>query len=720
MNRALVFAIVLVLPAAAALGAEAGYLREHIYDTAVGPDEALVNVSLANHRWPDCSTLESAVNDIFRLEGVADRSKSSDQDRALALWKWFRILVSSTGGGYMYEGPPGKGRHVTAPHKIFTVYGHHQCDGLSWAMVPLWRAAGYMAFDTAHHGHTTASLRYRDADGEMRYHSLDPQHRDYYWDAGRKRLATRSFPLITGMVNRHLLTPRHLHSLRTSLREGETVERLWNGAGAVMVAGRLAKPNYPRYYAFPPQRTRNVYTVAGEQVQTLHVRRQGGRTLNPLAAGSFAAASSEPKAGLATFHPAKAGQEAFFVYRLAKPFVLVEADIEATLVTTAAGDVCRIAVSRDGNSWQRVLEKTRPGRQTVKIAIGKAARLAGKPDVFTAYDVYVRLECKAASAPRGAGFEELKITTRREFNKRTQPNLRPGENVFRVTAEKLSPGKVLALEVDYEFKGKRITSAHTIASFPYYFRVDVPGWKLREIKNYDYDFNNEAARMLGYRLALAPAAGRAVSAGVPASEAEGKFAESDPHPADMTHRAKPKAVETDPIQTNGFFPQSRARKPADANMHKLIAQLKAGADRSYKAWHAAQQLGDYPEAVDVLNDRLKTASLDLTLFICKALAQIADPKSLDPLLKKWETAPRGAPGTRYIPDCFAAIGDRRAVKPMIAKLKLCRFDFRFHIAHALGVLGGKDAEEALADLAKNDPFPAVREEAIEALKKLRK
>ena len=32
------------------------------------------NVAVASNRWPDCTTLESAVTDIFRMEGVAGKS----------------------------------------------------------------------------------------------------------------------------------------------------------------------------------------------------------------------------------------------------------------------------------------------------------------------------------------------------------------------------------------------------------------------------------------------------------------------------------------------------------------------------------------------------------------------------------------------------------------------------------------------------------------------
>jgi len=124
--RLAAFGIALLMPllAAAGAGQEEKCLREPIYDTAVHADEALVNVSVAMNRWPDCTTLETAVGDIFRLEGVAD---ASDQAKALALWKWFRILMSPTGGHYAYEGPRGHERLCHDPHRIFAVYGHHQC-----------------------------------------------------------------------------------------------------------------------------------------------------------------------------------------------------------------------------------------------------------------------------------------------------------------------------------------------------------------------------------------------------------------------------------------------------------------------------------------------------------------------------------------------------------------------------------------------------------------
>jgi HEAT repeat protein len=152
-------------------------------------------------------------------------------------------------------------------------------------------------------------------------------------------------------------------------------------------------------------------------------------------------------------------------------------------------------------------------------------------------------------------------------------------------------------------------------------------------------------------------------------------------------------------------------------MAKLIATLRHG--DLIEKWIAAEDLGAYPEALDALLAELPKANIDLTLFICKALAQIGDKKAIPALLDKWAQAPQGAPGTRYIPDVLAAIGDPTVVPTLVAPLKRMRFDYRLHIAYALGKLGGPLAMDALADMAANDPFPAVKEFAAEQLARLK-
>lgn len=730
-RAALAAALLSAWVAASAMAEE--YPREHIYDTTVGPDEALVNVSLVSNRWPDCTTLESAIRDIFRLEGVADlpgrQADKPGQAGALALWKWFRILVSSTGGGYAYEGAPGKERIVWDPHKIFTVYGHHQCDGLSWAMVPLWRAAGYMAFDECTLGHTTVALRYRDADGVQRYHSFDPQARIYWWDAKANRISTWTIPVMTGMVYRHLTAPQRIHSLRTSLRLGETIQRNWQNRGHVVPSGRPGKSASPKYYAYKQGRTDGIYAAVGEEVQTLEAETSPRRFRAQLYGGSRNVACSPAAEGKATLHPARAGEPASFVYRLAPPYVAVDAALEATLVKAGEGDTCRLSLSRDGLDWRTIFEKTETGVEQVKIDLGRRARQDKRHSVYTAYDVRIRAEFRAARDVRGAGMNRLRVTVHRMLNKRTLPNLMPGENYFKVSADRIAPELALKLSIDYELNGKPLKAEHTIVRFPYFFRIDAPRVALRKVRNYDQDFNNEAVRMVSYRMSLVPAGGAAKDEGLKGEQALPKFAQSFPHPADMTKRRVAKTVETHPMQTSGFFPQGRKVLTDKAEMYKLIRRLNTGSVP--QRWRAAQELGNYPDSIDWLIEALPRANLDLTLFVVKALAQIGEPKALDPLLKKWARAPRLSPGTRYIPDALAEICKRAATGPnppaevdprvvpaLVKPLKSVRFDFRFHIAHALGELGGPLAEETLKELAEKDPFPAVRQQARAALQKL--
>lgn len=684
------------------------YLREHIYDTAVHADEALVNVRIANHRWPDCTTLESALDDIGRLEGAR-----TDSERALALWKWFRILVSATGGDYAYEGPPGREVLCQDPHKILTVYGHHQCDGLSWAMCGLWRAGGFIAFDECTFGHTIAALRYRDADGQSRFHNFDPQRRYYPWDSANERVGTCSLPVMHGMVFRHLTAPQQLHSLRTSLRPGESRIRLWTSAGAVVPSGKdkLAAARNA-YYQYAPGKRSGVYASVGEEVQRLEALTDPATFERGLYPGSTNVACS-PGPESAALHPRAPNQRTELIYRLAPPYVIAEATCEATLRKAAPDDTCRLWLSRDGQRWEPVFDLQNPGRETVTLDLGQSAWAAGRPHLYTAYDAFLKAEFLTHGDVRSVGLDALTLTARRMLNKRTLPNVRPGENVFQVTADRLAPGWALELEVAYRVRGERQSVTRSIREFPHYFRITTPPCAEEVRTNYDLHFNEGELQMERIELRLRPAEAGPITPSLPEAEARAAFTQASPHPADLSAPKRMERPERDVRETSGFFPQADATRGDPERLPALLEQVR-GNDPG-RRWLAAAALGQYPQALDALLEVFPSADGDLTVYLCKALAQLRDPKALPHLLEKWRRAPNGAPGTRYLPDVFAAIGDRSVVPALVAALPRCRFDFRFHIAHALGVLGGPEAEAALRDLAADDPFPAVREEARRGL-----
>ncbi|MHC4915379.1 MAG: HEAT repeat domain-containing protein [Planctomycetota bacterium] len=711
-------------PASQPLSGETTYMREELWDTTVHRDEALVNVRVRASRWPDCTTLGTFVEDVFRLEAVTE---GSDQDKALALWKWHRILMS-TSGPAPFEGPADRERRVSDPHKLLTAYGRHHCEGQGKVMAGSWRAAGYMALDECSYNHTTAALRYRDADGAMRYHTFDPQLGVYYWDPGAERVGTRSVPVMYGKVYRHLTAPRTLHSLRTSLRVGETLERRWDNGGRAIPHGKKEADEKKRaaLYTYPPKGRKTVYAIVGEEVQTLEAETRTDCFAGQLFDGSVEVACSPAADGKAALHPAAAGKLAAFVYRLASPFPAAEARLEATLLKGRAEDVCRLSVSRDGRKWLPVFVKERPGEEKVLLEIGRRARRKGRPEVFTACDFFVRAEFETAGDPRAVGMSALKVTAFRMLGKRCLPCLRPGDNWWEVSADRLAEGFALELTMNYRLAGEDLSVVRVVREFPHYFRVDAPVREETALKGYDWDFNTGPLRMKSLRMRLvATGDGVKVQRSLPAAEARPRFAAAYPYPAEMDSRRNVQRAEKDPAETGGFFPQSRKRiegpPPAE-----LLEKLKSGKqidpaewERTSERWLAAEELGNYPQAVDALCAKVASADGDLLLFLCKALAQIGDPKAVEPLLAKWKKARRCQPGSRYIPDALAATGDRSVVPELVAPLGRLRFDFRLHIARALGVLGGPEAERVLAAMAASDPFPAVKQEALEALARLK-
>ena len=637
------------------------YLDEETYDTRVLPDEAVSNLALANHRWPDCSTNRAAIADIFRIEGA-----KTDPEKALALWKWFRILVSGTGGGYIHESD----RMVQDPHKIFTVYGHHQCDGLSWSMTALWRAAGYVAFDECDTGHTIASLRYRDDDGLSRFPDFDPQRKIYHWDPAHNRVATATLPLNRGVVPRHLTAPLQVHTLRSSLRAGETVERLWKTEGHVLAAGPMPKEidlSKDPYYGTRPGHEDGIAACAGTEVQT------------------FTAVLTREER----------------IFRLPSPYVAVEAVCEASF--SGAG---RLLLSRDGETWAPIFTKESAGEEKVAIDLGRKARAADRPHVYSAYTFFIKAE--------GAGLQALKVTAWRELNKRTLPNLMPGENVLRLSADRIAPGLAVELDLSYRLNGQLIRVLQRTSRFPHYFRIAVPEGTRRVLKLYDRDFDSgDALRMEALRFRLVPA-----GAGEDASiDGEARFREACPHPADLTARKDVEQPAADLMQVSGFFPQSRAISTDKARLARIQEDYRTG--KTEDRWRALEDMGGYPELLDFLCQALPKATNDESLFIVKALGQIGDRKAVPALLERWNQGPPArTPGARHIPDVLASLGEKAAVPALVGRLKGCRFDLRFHVAHALGILGGREAEAALRDLVANDPFPAVREEARDALRRL--
>jgi len=690
------------------------FAPEWVYDTTVHPDDSLVNVKVRSNRWVDCDTLQTIVRDIFRIEGV-DGTEAESEAKALALWKWFRILVCNS-RPHAREGPYGKTRRQREPHKSMTVYGHHECGGLSAPMAALWRAAGYIGYKESSHGHSTVVLRYPDADGVWRMHAFDPMGGFYWWDAKNRRIGVRSLPVMRGTVFRRL-EPISDHTLRTSLRWGERLVRQWDAEGCILRNESTTAAYFQK---------RIFDSTAGIEVQTLEADTTPAHFRKPLWPDSTNTACSPEAKGKAVLHPNQAGTPTAFIYRLPSPYVGVEGICEATLLKTDETDTCRLHFSTDlGKTWHVFFDKQKTGREDVAIDIGNKPYFERKPAITSNYTILVKAEFRTEGDPRQVGMDRLKVTVKRQLNRQMLMNLLPGENVIEVSADRAAPGTALQLDINYIVNGEPKTATRIINAFPFYFAINIEGVSsdhLKRMRRKATLFNLETwpLRMGAIGMRLVAAKSVTPDESLPAADGRAIFKRKSPHPFTPKARAVNKRSPTLDSEVSGFFPQVPHQAERDLTPEEQAAYENLV--RRIGRWGDAQALGAYPQAVDVLCTALERSNEDLTIFICKALAQIGDRKAVPALVAKWRAWQAGkgharSPGARYIPDALAAIGDQAVVPDLLKPLKTVRCDFRFHIVHALGILGGSKAKETLEYVAEHDPHRAVRELAKAFLSK---
>ncbi len=736
MRASVLAAVLLVAIGGAGLASENGYPPESVYDTSVGPDEALVDVRVRNSRWPDCYSLETIIRDVFRLEGLTENPDASEA-KAFALWKWLHML-KSTGGSRVFEGNPyGKRVRFTGNpatdqieirrgDKQLLVYGVHECGGMSRTMAHLWRSAGYLGYQEPSSGHSTCAVRYPDKDGIWRMHTFNPQGHSYYWNPRDNRVGTRRVPVMKGVEYRRFVPPLD-HNLRTSLRPGEVVTRKWSNDGYIQKTSAMLK-----WSGKVGDNKRHMRAcVAGQEDQVLAAATDPETYASQLWTGSSGTACSAAGEGGARLHPKGAGQDAFFVYRLASPYVAIESEIEAELVKGAADDVCRLSFSTDkGKTWHVLHEKKEAGAGKVKLELGQKRYWDRQPSITSSYSFLLRAEFRTAGEPASVGMNSLKITVHRQLNMRCLPTLLPGENVYELSAASLRPGSALRFTLEYEVNGKTKSISRTVEDFPHYFRVDIEGLPAQKLKTPYYmtnmggksSFNlpEHPLRMHSMRLELVPLAAAKLDESMPAAEARPFFEKSYPNPHEYPRKmvAKADKIPKYESQISGFVPQipRTPDQPADPreyynwlvdNLGTTDAKLpKAGEDvKDVIAWCMEK----YPGCHNLH-----------TMGFTNVFAHFRDKRTVPVMLEKWKKAPKYGPGDRYIPDALAAMGDRSVIPALTAPLKRLRFDYRVHIAHALGVLGGDEAVKTLQMMAREDPNISVRGEARRQLENLKK
>lgn len=82
---------------------------------------------VVSENWPECTSLQTWVRDVMRLEHA---EKASDTQQAKVFFRWLRLFSKMATGGMIqaHEGPYGKEEYVLDAHKNLFVYGWGYCD----------------------------------------------------------------------------------------------------------------------------------------------------------------------------------------------------------------------------------------------------------------------------------------------------------------------------------------------------------------------------------------------------------------------------------------------------------------------------------------------------------------------------------------------------------------------------------------------------------------
>ena len=208
---------------------------------------AVLGLHISNDRWPDTFTLRSFAEDAIRLQHAR-----TEEEEALALYDWIARVM--TIGGSPYEGAPGNEAPVLDTIKIMAIYGNHWCDGHARLLETMWRALGRQGVRLfiPMRVHSFVELRWRDTDGQERWHALDVNNGWFVrnpqgWIASSEDIERN--PLLVLSANQDLkmrtkgwlrthLSVMPAHSMDLHLRHGEVQTLSWDNGGTFFVNSR--------------------------------------------------------------------------------------------------------------------------------------------------------------------------------------------------------------------------------------------------------------------------------------------------------------------------------------------------------------------------------------------------------------------------------------------------------------------------------------------------
>ena len=445
-------------------------------------------------RWPDCSSLERFGNDCVRLAGA-----DTHEEKAIAVW---RFIQQCTKEGLVPKEPAYGRKYILSPLKLLNVYGVHWCDGLSRIMTMTWRDLGYRAEKLYYFGHTLADCRWEDDDGIDRWHVFDLSQHWYVYDRTGSHIATKEelaldhsliyFPSRTPIPSRpSLVQPSfvhagHLkmehHNAGISLRSKESIERYWGNEGK------------PYYNLFGKKSRKDFehgpYPITYGNGRFIYEPNLGEKNFEEgLFREPVNLACTEIDGLSPALHPEDSNKKAIAVFKIALPYIISDAWLNAKLIRKNINDKIKFFLSVDeGRTWHTFWQT---GKELGPIQLDQinfcrpfnpSQKMKPKNITpFGRYDYLIKIEMKSAKKITDCGLDSLSVVTVLQHNLFSLPMLRQGKNLITVRG-KLAPQSTLRITYLWDDgDGKARNHVVDIITTPYQYEITTKGKKWDEV-----------------------------------------------------------------------------------------------------------------------------------------------------------------------------------------------------------------------------------------------
>jgi len=443
---------------------------------------AATDVTVVCDRWPDGSDLRQFGLDAARLSGA-----KTDQDRAVAVWRWVRRWKMHTDGNpptEKFKNPlqSKKRGYIDDPIKILNVYGTHFCDGLTRVVEAVWRAMGHPAEKLVLGSHTMAHCYYRDADGVGRWHLFDVNFGSYIpHRSGTRLLGADGFSTDYCKNSSQWKHCQHValptHRVELSFRPGEKLERIW---------GNWGKP-YQDNVDLERDRRRLKDFERGPYKPSYG---NGRWTYSPnLASPAWTQGLAEPPVNMVpnALAPARPGRPATAVWHVRTPYIVSDAEVELQAYRKSDDDLIRLHLSVDnGKTWRKLWELP-PGEIGPRYFIvpicdkfkvtGKAPAPNDLNSPFGRYHYRLKLELVGEERSEDCQVTAIKFHTVVQQNYFALPQLQAGRNRITVKGE-LAKGA--ALKITYVWDdplGKGRRNVTVVEKAPWTYEILAAGKK---------------------------------------------------------------------------------------------------------------------------------------------------------------------------------------------------------------------------------------------------